>query len=259
MANGLFSRRVLVAIAALALIAFGMATARAVAQSLTAAQGEAILNELKEIRQLLEQMQRQLGAPAAAERRAPAAEAPVKVPIRDGHSLGSASAPVVMIEFTDYQCPFCRSFAVGTFPALKAKYIDTGRVQFVSRDFPLDFHPQALMAAHAARCAADQRKYWEIRPVLLANSSALQRDRLLAYGRDLGLEMTSYQRCIDKEVHAASIKTDLADAQAAGVEGTPSFILGRRLPSGIVEGTRIVGAQPIATFDAKIAELLAGK
>ena len=229
------------------------------AQGLTAAQGEAILNELKEIRVLLEQMQKQLGVPAAAARPAPAPDLPVKVPIRDGHALGSTTAPLVMIEFTDYQCPFCRNFAVSTFPALKTRYIDTGRLQFVSRDFPLDFHPQALIAAHAARCAADQGKYWEIRPVLLANSSALQRDKLLTYGRDLGLELTSYQRCIDNEVHAASIKTDLADAQAAGVEGTPSFILGRRLPSGIVEGTRIVGAQPVSTFDARIAELLAGK
>lgn len=258
MSNSLLTRRALVAIAVVVALVLGLATGGVVAQSLTAAQGEAILNELKEIRRLLEQMQKQLGAPTA-QQPAAAATAPVKVPIRDGHGLGSSTAPLVMIEFTDYQCPYCRSFAINTFPALKAKYIDTGKLQFVSRDFPLDFHPQAMSAAHAARCAADQGKYWQIRPVLLANSSALQRDKLLTYARDLGLDTTDFERCVDNEVHAASIKTDLADALAAGIEGTPSFIIGRRLPSGIVDGTRIVGAQPISAFDAKIAELLTGK
>jgi protein-disulfide isomerase len=257
-ANGLLDRRVLVTVIVVVLLALGLATAGAVAQGLTVSQGDAILNELKEIRRLLEQMQKQLGAPAA-ERAAPAANTPVKVAVRDGHVLGNANAPLVLIEFTDYQCPYCRNFSVSTLPALKTKYIDTGRLQFVSRDFPLDFHPQALIAAHAARCAGDQGKYWEIRPILFANGSALQKDNLLAYARNLGLNAATFQQCLDKETHAASIQTDLSEALAVGIEGTPTFVLGRRTSAGVIEGTRIVGALPMAAFDAKITELLAGK
>jgi protein-disulfide isomerase len=255
---GFLNRRDVVALSVVTMMIFGPAASRATAQGLTAAQGDAILKELKDIRRMLEDMQKQLAGPAAA-RRAQAPDTPVKVSIADGHTLGSATAPLVLIEFTDYQCPYCRGFAVNTFPALKTKYIDTGKLQFVTRDFPLDFHPQALIAAHAARCAADQGKYWEIRPVLFANNTALQQDKLLTYARDLSLNTATFQQCLEKETHAPSIKRDLADAAAAGIEGTPTFVLGRRLPNGTIEGVRIVGAQPIAVFDAKISELLAGK
>ncbi len=258
MSNGFLNRSSVVALVAAGVIALGPAAPRASAQALTSAQGDAILNELKEMRRMLENMQKQLAALGAAQR-APAADAPVKVASATGQSMGSASAPLVLIEFTDYQCPYCRGFAVNTFPALKTKYIDTGKLQFVSRDFPLDFHPNAMIAANAARCAADQGKYWEIRSVLFTNNTALQKDRLLTYARDLSLNMPKFQQCLDQETHGASIQADLSDALAAGIEGTPSFVLGRRTPTGTIEGVRIVGAQPLAMFDAKIAELLAGK
>ena len=258
MANGVLIRRSVVILAAAAVMALGPSAPRVSAQGMTSVQGDAILKELKEIRRMLEDMQKQLAAVGAAQR-APAADAPVKVSIANGQAMGSASAPLVLVEFTDYQCPYCRNFAVSTFPTLKTKYIDTGKLQFVSRDFPLDFHPNAMIAAHAARCAADQGKFWEIRSALFANNTALQKDRLLTYARDLSLNMPTFQACLDKETHLASIQTDLSDALAAGIEGTPSFVLGRRTSTGTIEGVRIVGAQPLAVFDAKISELLAAK
>ncbi len=258
MANGSANQRRLAVLIVATFVAFGAAAPRASAQALTSAQGDAILSELKEMRRMLENMQKQLAALGAAQR-APAADAPVKVAIATGQSMGSANAPLVLIEFTDYQCPYCRNFAVSTFPALKTKYIDTGKVQFVTRDFPLDFHPNAMIAANAARCAADQGKYWEIRSILFTNNTALQKDRLLGYARDLSLNMPKFQQCLDQEIHGASIQADLSDALAAGVEGTPTFVLGRRTPTGTIEGVRIVGAQPLAVFDAKIGELLGAK
>ncbi len=81
----------------------------------------------------------------------------------------------------------------------------------------------------------------------------------MSYARDLSLNMPKFQQCLDQETHGASIQADLSDALAAGIEGTPSFVLGRRTPTGTIEGVRIIGAQPLAMFDAKIAELLAGK
>ena len=258
MTNGIVSRRNVRTLIVAVLVTLGPATPPVLAQGLTTAQGEAILNELKEVRRQVEQLRKEF-AEAVGPRRAGAPEGPAKVAIADGRTIGSASSPLVLIEFTDYQCPYCRVFAVNVFPALKTKYIDTGQLQFVSRDFPLDSHPQAELAARAARCAAEQGKYWELRPVLFANSAALQQDKLLTYARDLSLDTAGFQQCLEKEAHVSSIRRDLDDALAAGIQGTPTFVLGRRTSTGVIEGIRIVGAQPVAAFDAKIAELLAAK
>jgi protein-disulfide isomerase len=254
--SGLWRRVVLGAV----LIGLATGIRPAAAQGVTPTQADAILSELKEIRRLLEQMQKQIQAPGGAPRAAaPAPDLPVRVAIGDGQVLGSATAPLVLVEFTDYQCPYCRTFTVGTFPALKAKYIDTGRLAFVSRDLPLDFHPNALPAAHAALCAADQGKYWNMRPYLFANASTLQQKALVDQARDLSLDVAAFERCLSAKPHAATLQKVVQDAQAAGVEGTPTFILGRRVPGGIVEGVRIVGALPVEAFDAKIAQFQARK
>src|SRR5262245_31091471 len=127
------------------------ASPRAFAQAnetITRSQADDILKELRLIRQLLERQQQ----PAAPPR---PTVATVAVPFTDP-VLGKKDAPVTIVEFTDYQCTFCQRFHIATFPRLKSKYIDTGKVRFYSRDMPLDFHQNALKAAVAARCAGDQ-------------------------------------------------------------------------------------------------------
>ena len=123
---------------------------------LTRQQGEQILQELRQIRQLLE---RQQAKPAAQQ---PQEEAPTKAKITDLSGvpmLGSKTAPLTIVEYTDYQCPFCQRFHVTVFAELKKAYIDTGKVRFFSKDMPLDFHPNAMRAAMAARCAGEQGKF----------------------------------------------------------------------------------------------------
>src|SRR5580704_11010299 len=122
---------------------------------ITREQGDEILNELRQIRQLLErQSKTQTPAPA------PAPPLTGKLRLEGGYSLGSNDAPLTIVEFTDYQCPYCRQFESATLPDIRKKYIDTGKVRFVVRDFPLvTMHPDAMQAAEAAHCAGDQGQF----------------------------------------------------------------------------------------------------
>ena len=228
----------------------------AASQGISAEQADAILQELRAIRRLLER-----GPAPAAQRAAPAAaarEERVTLPAATAWELGRRDAPLTLVEFTDLECPFCRRFHVSTYEELKRNFIDTGKLRFVTRDLPLDFHKHALGAASASRCAGEQGKYWELRHVMLVNGNRLQPEAIRGYARDLGLDVEGLQACIDSGRHEAAIRQDVAAAQAAGLTGTPSFVLGRATANG-VEGVKIVGAVPYAVFDAKIQELLSAK
>ena len=105
---------------------------------------------------------------------------------------------MTMVEFTDYQCPFCQRFHVTTFGELKKNYIDTGKVRFYSRDLPLDFHPNAMRAAQAARCAIEQGKYWQIRDVMGANPDKLDLEHLVGFASDLKMDTDRVPRLRDQ-------------------------------------------------------------
>jgi protein-disulfide isomerase len=213
---------------------------------ITRQQADEILKELRQIRQLLER-----GTQAA-----PAEPTPVhaRFSIEGRPMLGRKDAPITIVEFTDYQCTFCQRFHLVTFPEIRKKYIDSGKVRFVSRDFPLDFHSNALRAAESARCAGDQGLYWEMRDTLVANATKLSPDDILGFARAIKLRIPEFQSCLDKGTHRDAIRQDSAQAAALQVNGTPSFIVGKSTPDG-VDGELVVGALPIAAFDAKIAEI----
>ena len=133
----------------------------AAAQGMTQEQAAAILEELKQIRLLLERNLRHESAHVTPP--APAPDREVTLPAVEAYELGRSDAPLTLVEFTDYECSFCRQYHISTFEQLKRNYIDTGKLRYVSRDFPLDFHKLAFGAANAARCAGEQGKYWELR------------------------------------------------------------------------------------------------
>jgi len=227
-------------------------------EGMTRDQADAILNELKSIHQLL------LNPPATrSAAAAPASVAPnekVKMSVDAGwHSMGREDAPVTMVEFTDYQCPFCRRFETGSFPQLKKEYIDTGKVRFVSRDLPLDFHPNAPGAAVAARCAGEQNKFWEMRDAMMLDTATdLGPESILKYGQKTNLDMTAFSACLKDKKFTEAIKKDAADAGSLGISGTPSFVIGKTAKDEIA-GVRIVGAVPFAVFDSTIKEMLTVK
>ena len=235
---------VMAAAAAVLLAAWPLARA----DGITNEQAQEILNELKQIRMLLEKMQSGAQAPAIDDR--------VSYKFAPGgFSLGDAKAPLVMVEYTDFQCPFCQQFHATAFAQIKANYIDTGKLRFVSRDFPLDFHENARRAATAGRCAAEQGKFWEMRHLMIVNAEQLKADNLVAYAATAKLDVPKFRSCLDADRFKAQIDQDIAEGEAAGVQGTPSFVIGR-LENDRIEGVRVVGAQPYAQFDARIREML---
>jgi protein-disulfide isomerase len=174
----------------------------------------------------------------------------------DNPSLGQPGAPITIIEFSDYQCLYCRRFSQQTLPALKADYIDTGKVHYVFRDFPLDrVHPQARKAAEAAHCARDQGKYWEMHNRLFQNHT-LDLVNLKGYARDLGLDLSTFETCLEQDKYAAEVDKDATAGATAGVTGTPSFFIGKTSENGTIEGTLMRGAQSIAVFRQVIEPLL---
>lgn len=223
------------------------------AQGITHDQADSILAELKQIHQLLEKSVQQQAARRATP--APAPDREVTLPPFTSYSLGRDDAPITLIEFTDYQCPYCRQYHISTFERLKKDYVDAGRLRYVSRDLPLEFHSNAFAAANAARCAGEQGKYWELRHAMIVNANKLDPGALVTYAQDLGIDTTRFQACMKSEKYAPAVRKDLVDAQAAGLSATPSFVLGKTARQG-AEGVVIVGAQPIETFEARIKELL---
>jgi protein-disulfide isomerase len=219
--------------------------------TITSQQAEEILKELRAIRQAVERLQ----APAAQPAAPPPPPEKVKVTNVSGYMLGRPDAPVTMVEFTDLQCPFCNRFATTTFDQLKKDYIDTGKVRFISRDFPLDFHPQAKPAAVASRCAGEQGKYWELRMTLVKNASQLSPAMITNQAAALDLDMKAFEACTKGTQFDAAITQDLTEGAGFDVSGTPTFFVGKTTAQGF-EGFRIVGAHPFTVFQARIEGLL---
>ena len=183
-----------------------------------------------------------------------------KVAIGDNPTLGKKDAPVTIIEFSDYQCPFCRQFFETTLPALKKEYVEAGKLRYVFRDFPIDqIHPQARKASEAASCAGDQGKYWEMHDLLFQNQQALQPEQLKAHAGRLHLNETVFGACLEGGSHRARVQQNYDDGTSAGVRGTPSFFVGKTRADGTIEGVLISGARPLNDFRQEIERALGEK
>jgi protein-disulfide isomerase len=212
---------------------------------------EIVKAQLAQVLRLLSQQR-----PAQAARSSPAG--PVRASIADAPSLGRSDAPVTIVEFSDYQCPFCQRFFATTLSALKKEYVETGKVRYVFRDYPIDqLHPHARKAAEAAHCAGEQGKYWEMHDILFQNAKALAVPQLGVHARAIGLDSTAFDACLADGRHAARVERGIADAAAAGVQGTPGFVIGRTTNSDVIEGMPIRGAQPLDAFRHLIDRALA--
>jgi protein-disulfide isomerase len=163
---------------------------------------------------------------------------PYRVPVDIGAApvRGNPKAPVTIVEFSDFQCPYC----VRARPTVKrVREVYGDKVRFVFRHFPLDFHPQAQKAGEAAACAGEQGKFWEMHDLLWANTSKLQVADLKAHGAALGLDAPAFGQCLDSGRYAGLVERDTEAGQGYGVSGTPAFF---------VNGRPLVGAQPFDAF-----------
>lgn len=168
--------------------------------------------------------------------------------VDDDPVLGDKDAPITIVEFSDFQCPFCARFRTDTFDQIKTQYIDTGKVKFVYRDFPLtSIHPMAQKAAEASECADDQGKFWGYHDKIFENQALLSINSLKQWAVDLGLDANKFNKCLDSGEKASEIANDLQDSASAGGRGTPYFIIGDQPLSG---------AQPFSAFQAAIESQL---
>jgi protein-disulfide isomerase len=208
----------------------------------------ATLRELQEIRRLMSDQGAQVASPSS----------PETIDGR-GPSLGRATAPVTIVEFSDYQCPYCGQFFRETLPLLVADYVKAGRVRFVYRDFPLSsLHPSALKAAEAARCAGDQQRYWEYHDALFQNQSSLEETELVRRAQTLKLDTTAFKLCLNSGQYSSAIKESLAEAERIGVDATPTFFIGKVDPgtTNVRIAGVIQGAKSYAEFKEVIEALL---
>lgn len=203
-------------------------------------------------------------APAAQVPQAPSQPTSAKISLDDDPVLGNKNAKVTLIEFSDYECPFCKRHFDQVYPSLKKDYIDTGKVKMVFRDYPLPFHdPMATFEANAANCAKEQggdSAYFKFHDAIFAktksNGNGLTKDEVYQFASDLGLNQGQLQSCADSLKYAEEVKKDITQGASAGVSGTPAFFIGKSDPSGTITGQLVVGAQPYTAFQAVLDPLL---
>ena len=180
-----------------------------------------------------------------------------KVDVTIGHlpTLGDDNAKVTVVEFSDYQCPFCEQFEKNTFPQINEEYIKTGKIKFAYRHYPLNsIHLNAQKAGEATECANEQGKFWDYHALVFENQenwTTLAGDGLTGtfttYAGELGLNQDQFKSCLDAGKYKQLVEADTADGVTAGVDGTPTFF---------VNGWRLVGAQPFAQIQELIEQEL---
>jgi len=184
----------------------------------------------------------------------------IAVSLDDDPVKGDPNAPITIIEFSDYQCPFCGKFFSTTLPLIEKNYIETGKVKFVYRDFPIpSIHPNAVPAAMAAECADDQGKFWEYHDKLFENQRQWEGldaqngvSTFEKYAEELGLDSDTFNTCLESAKYLEEVQKDLNDGISYGVTGTPGFFIGNEKIGFI----KLSGAQPYSTFQQLFDRLL---
>ena len=195
----------------------------------------------------------------------PQANQTIKTSIDDDAVLGNKeTAKVAIVEFSDFECPFCNRFRTQTLPQIQKDYIDTGKVILVFRDLPLSFHnPAAEQEAMAAECAREQggdETYYQYHDQIFetspGNGKGISVDGLVKIAQDLDLDGSQLRSCLEGEKYKEEVAKDAAEATKVGINGTPGFVVGKLSQDGGVEGVVVSGAQPFSVFQNIIDQLL---
>lgn len=176
----------------------------------------------------------------------------VSVDVGNAPMMGNADAPITIVEFSDFQCPFCERFFTETLPMIENTYVKTGKAKIYFMQFPLSFHDQAQKAAEASLCARDQKGdtgFWAMHDKMFQNQASLSVDNEKKWAREIGLDGAKFDSCLDSGKFAAQVASEEAYGQTLGVSGTPAFF---------INGVPLTGAQPFSAFQQTIdAELAA--
>jgi protein-disulfide isomerase len=223
-------------------------------ESLRAGQ-QAIQNDLQEIKKLL-------AARPAAPGAGPDKALDAVINVAGEPFKGKKDAKLTLVEFSEYQCPFCGRHVRDTYPTLDKEYVQTGKVKYVFRDLPLEsIHKNAFKAAEATHCAGEQGKFWELHDRLFENQKALEPASLTAHAQAIGVDAKKFQACLDGGKYAAEIRKDIAEASKYGITGTPTSVIGLTQPDGsTIKVLRVLrGAQPLANFKEALDAIAAEK
>ena len=180
----------------------------------------------------------------------------ISVSTDDDPVRGNQDAPITIVEFSDFQCPFCARFQIQTLPLILEQYVETGKVKFVYRDFPIqNSHPNAMPAAAASECAHEQNKYWEYHDILFENQGVWNKVEVTSaitvfkeFAAELDLNQDQFNNCLDSGKYIEEINNDLKDGRNYGITGTPGFFIGNE-ETGFV---KLNGAQPFEAFKSII-------
>jgi protein-disulfide isomerase len=218
------------------------------------AEQQQIITRLDELKQLL-----QANGHPANSAVLPSPQPPSTLDIHGENFRGDSGARVAIVEYADFECPYCGQYARDVYPQISDKYIKTGKVKYFYRDLPLPMHPHAMSAARAGRCAGEQGKYWEIHDNLFANQTALGLKDISDRAQGLGIDVQKLSDCLSSDKYTGEIRKSVSEAQKLGIDGTPTFFLGVIGENGDVVKIEkaIKGTSPFLVFKTSLDALLA--
>ena len=205
-------------------------------------------DEISEIKTMLLRLSSQQLMPQQ-QQQAQASVKGIEFDIGDNPVIGSKAAKLIMIEFTDYQCPYCGRYARETFPEIKKQYVDSGKIRYAVADQPLPPHQEASKAAEAAHCAKDQGKFWEMHEALMAKQENLS--DLASYAMELNLNAVEFENCLNAGKYKETVNRNMKLANSLGLSSVPVFIIGTvdaKDPRKVTGITTIRGAIPLDNF-----------
>jgi protein-disulfide isomerase len=221
---------------------------------------DALRKEIEALKTRQQTLETQLSQLLAALRGEPQQPQEVTIDLTDAPSRGRADAKVTMVEFSDFQCPYCGRHFRETMPKIEQEYIQTGKIRYVFKDLPIEsLHPQAPKAHEAANCAAEQNKYWEIWNLFFSNPRQLARPDLTKHAASAGLDVAQFDACVDSGRYHGAVQKSVEHAMNLGASGTPFIFLGITQPGSntLLATQTIRGAYPYDRFKSTIDALLA--
>jgi len=212
-----------------------------------------ILKELAEIKQLLRERPNLVDGAAK-----PAGPAPITLNVHGEPFKGDSRARVAILEYSDFECSFCKKYATEIFPSIDESYIKPGKIKYFFRDFPSPEHPNALFNARLARCAGEQGKFWEMHDRLFANSSAVTAEDFAPHAQVLGLNPEKLRQCLASDRYGENIRSSSAGAARLGIRGTPAFLIGTLTADGdFLRTTNVfLGVESYAAIQSILEQLL---
>ena len=220
---------------------------------------EEILNQLTSLRKEVKQLSTQvtkLSQSVEELKKGKVTSNALTVPLNSSRSTGSKNATIAVVEFANFECPYCVRFSQITWPKIKKEFVDTGKVQFHAYDFPLGNGRRSIEAAIATRCADEQNKYLEMRGMLYTSSQNLNQDLYIKAAQSLGLDNEQYRQCLAEPAQIDAVKRDIALGNKIGVTGTPRFYIGRVVGDQLTDVTVLSGAKNFAAFASVIRAYL---